>query len=92
MDDFKKLSRTISGWSAVLGLIALVTGHKRACVYLWRLCGWGGIGAVYGYETGSRGIPPEPVALLRRGVGWEFWRSFGWHGFFGLLSELVDRR
>jgi hypothetical protein len=88
----QRLSRTISGWSAIAGLLALLTGHRRLAVYCWRLCGWGGIGAVYGYESGSRGIPVEPVALIRRGVDWPFWRSFLWHGCFLILSELTDRR
>jgi hypothetical protein len=90
--EVQRLSRTISGWSAVIGAIALATGHNRLCVYAWRLCGWGGIGAVYGYESGTRGLPAEPVALWRAGVRWPFWRSFIWHGVFGVLSELVDRR
>lgn len=88
----QRLARTISGWSAVGGTFAYLTGNRRLAVYLWRLCGWGGIGAVYGFETGARGIPPEPVALCRAGTNWPFWRSFLWHGLFGVLSELVDRR
>ena len=90
--ELQRLSRTISGWSALIGAVALLFGHKRLAVYSWRLCGWGGIGAVYGYETARRGLPAEPVVLWRAGVGWLFWRSFLWHGIFGVLSELVDRR
>jgi hypothetical protein len=87
-----RLSRTISGWSAVGGTLAYISGNRRLAVYLWRLCGWGGIGACYGYEAATRGVPPEPVALWRVGIKWPFWRSFLWHGSALVLSELADRR
>lgn len=92
MTGVRRLARTISGWSAVIGLVAYLTGNRRLAVYAWRLCGWGGIGAVYGFEAARLGVAPEPVALIRAGLSWPFWRSFIGHGAFGVLSELAARR
>lgn len=91
----KHLHRTISGWGVLAGTICLLAGRRRAAVWLWRLVGLGGVGAVYGHYCASKGIDVEPVpilkALIRDDARQEPLRAAAWHGVMWALAEWLDR-
>lgn len=90
------LVRTISLWCAVGGTIALMTGRKKTAITLWRICGLGGMGAVYGAYAAEKQLPVQPWPVARELAKDPKRRaplvSAGWHGAFLVGAEVLDKR
>jgi hypothetical protein len=93
----RQLTRTISFWTAVGGAaLAPFPVTRPFAVFLWRICGLGGVGAVYGYWSASHGHDAEPVAFLRSMRSAPDRReglvSAGWHAMFWVAAEVLRSR
>jgi hypothetical protein len=74
----------------------LVARRERLAVVLWRICGLGGIGAIFGGASVKLGVEIEPAvfvkALRRHETRRRVLVSFLWHGVFLVFAEVLDRR
>lgn len=76
--------------------MALAGGRPRLAVVLWRICGLGGVGAIFGGASVKLGVEIEPAVFVRALRKDEARRrvlvSFSWHAVFLILAEVLDRR